>query len=46
MTCSDEELVKRHLEGDEQSFNQLVERYAGRLYSLAYRVLLDHSGRG
>lgn len=41
MTCSDEELVKRHLEGDEQSFNQLVERYTGRLYNLAYRMLLD-----
>jgi RNA polymerase sigma-70 factor, ECF subfamily len=41
MTCSDEELVKRHLEGDEQSFNQLVERYTGRLYNLAYRILLD-----
>jgi RNA polymerase sigma-70 factor (ECF subfamily) len=43
MTCSDEELVKRHLEGDEQSFNQLVERYTGRLYNLAYRVLLDQA---
>jgi RNA polymerase sigma-70 factor (ECF subfamily) len=41
MTCSDEELVKRFLEGDEQSFNQLVERYTGRLYNLAYRFLLD-----
>lgn len=41
MTCSDEELVKRHLEGDEQSFNQLVERYTGRLYNLAYRILLN-----
>jgi RNA polymerase sigma-70 factor (ECF subfamily) len=41
MACTDEELVQRHLSGDEQAFGQLVKRYKDRLYNLAYRILLD-----
>jgi RNA polymerase sigma-70 factor (ECF subfamily) len=41
MACTDEELIQRHLSGDEQAFGQLVERYTDRLYNLAYRILLD-----
>lgn len=43
MTCTDEELVKRHLNGDEQAFNELVERYSSSIYNLAYRILLDRA---
>lgn len=41
MACTDEELVQRHLSGDEQAFDELVGRYSDRLYNLAYRILLD-----
>jgi RNA polymerase sigma-70 factor (ECF subfamily) len=41
MACTDEELVQRHLSGDEKAFGQLVERYTDRLYNLAYRILLN-----
>jgi len=43
MTCTDEELVQRHLNGDEQAFNELVERYSSSIYNLAYRILLDRA---
>jgi RNA polymerase sigma-70 factor (ECF subfamily) len=43
MICTDEELVKRHLNGDEQAFNELVERYSSSIYNLAYRILLDRA---
>jgi RNA polymerase sigma-70 factor (ECF subfamily) len=43
MTWTDEELVQRYLNGEEQAFNQLVGRYTSRLYNLAYRILLDQA---
>jgi RNA polymerase sigma-70 factor (ECF subfamily) len=42
-TCSDEELVQHHLDGDGQAFNELVERYSSRIYNLAFRFLLDRA---
>lgn len=36
-------LLKRTGEGDKQSFGELYDRYAGVLYSTAYRILNDQS---
>jgi RNA polymerase sigma-70 factor (ECF subfamily) len=36
-TATDEKLVRRHLEGDPDAYGQLIERYTGRLYNLAFR---------
>jgi RNA polymerase sigma-70 factor, ECF subfamily len=38
---SDEELVKRHLQGDPEAFAELIDRYSGRLFNLAYRFTGD-----
>jgi RNA polymerase sigma-70 factor (ECF subfamily) len=40
---SDEELVARHLQGDRYAFTALVERYAERLFNLAYRFTSDRA---
>jgi RNA polymerase sigma-70 factor (ECF subfamily) len=40
---SDEDLVARHLQGDRYAFTALVERYAERLYNLAYRFTNDRA---
>ena len=42
MTWTDEELVARSVQGDYESFNQLVLRWERSLYAIAYRPL----GRG
>lgn len=40
MALSDEDaLIKRSIEGDHAAFAQLVERYAGAVFNLAYRML-------
>jgi len=38
---ADEELVRRHLAGDRRAFAVLVERYAGPVFNLAYRLTHD-----
>jgi len=38
---SDEELVRLHLRGDGEAFRELVQRYTGALYNLAYRYTAD-----
>ena len=35
----DEELVRRHLDGDRQAFTDLMRRHERRVYNLAYRML-------
>lgn len=37
--ASDQELVRRHLDGDRQAFAELVRRHERRVYNLAYRML-------
>jgi RNA polymerase sigma-70 factor, ECF subfamily len=39
MTWTDEELVARSVDGDKESFNQLIRRWERPIYALAYRVL-------
>lgn len=39
MTWTDEELVARSVQGDPESFNELVLRWERSIYALAYRVL-------
>jgi RNA polymerase sigma-70 factor (ECF subfamily) len=39
MTWTDEELVARSIQGDTESFNQLVLRWERSIYALAYRML-------
>lgn len=39
LTITDEELVARSMNGDADSFNQLVRRWERPIYALAYRVL-------
>ena len=36
---SDEQLVKRSLRGESQAFDELVEKYQNKVYSLAYRYM-------
>jgi len=38
---SDDELVKRVVQKDEQAFLMLYDRYAGRVYALVLRMLMD-----
>lgn len=38
---SDEELVRLHLQGDLEAFRELVGRYTGAMYNLAYRYTAD-----
>jgi RNA polymerase sigma-70 factor (ECF subfamily) len=39
LTVTDEELVARSVDGDAESFNQLIRRWERPIYALAYRVL-------
>jgi RNA polymerase sigma-70 factor (ECF subfamily) len=39
MTATDEELVARSIEGDTESFNQLIRRWERPIYALAYRTI-------
>src|SRR5262245_59053553 len=39
MTWTDEELVARSIRGDAESFNQLILRWEGPIYALAYRTI-------
>jgi RNA polymerase sigma-70 factor (ECF subfamily) len=39
MALTDEELVARSIEGDQDSFNQLIVRWERPIYGLAYRVI-------
>jgi len=39
LTVTDEELVARSMDGDAESFNQLIRRWERPIYALAYRVL-------
>lgn len=39
MALTDEELVARSIEGDQDSFNQLILRWERPIYGLAYRVI-------
>ena len=39
MAWTDEELVARSIDGDHDSFNQLIVRWERPIYALAYRVL-------
>lgn len=39
LTITDEELVARSMDGDVESFNQLIKRWERPIYALAYRVL-------
>lgn len=39
LTITDEELVARSMDGDVDSFNQLIKRWERPIYALAYRVL-------
>lgn len=41
MPLADEELVRRHLDGDRRAFAELVERYSGSVFNLAYRLTHD-----
>ncbi len=41
MPLADEELVRRHLNGDRRAFGELVERYSGPVFNLAYRLIHD-----
>lgn len=41
MQQSDEELVRRYLQGDTDAFHQLVNRYTQTIYNLAYRYTGD-----
>lgn len=41
MATSDEILLARYKQGDAHAFRELVERYSGSLYNLAYRLLRD-----
>jgi len=41
-TLTDEQLVVQIRRGERQAFVELVNRYKGRIYSLAYRMLGDH----
>jgi RNA polymerase sigma-70 factor (ECF subfamily) len=41
MTIADEVLLARYKQGDSHAFRELVERYSGPLYNLAYRILHD-----
>lgn len=43
MQWSDEELVRRHLQGDRRAFRELVERYTRSIYDLAYRFTGDQA---
>jgi RNA polymerase sigma-70 factor (ECF subfamily) len=38
---ADEELARRHLAGDRRAFAELVERYSGPVFNLAYRLTHD-----
>jgi len=38
---SDEDLVKRSLNGEEDSFSELYDRYRQRIYSTVYRIIQD-----
>ncbi len=40
---ADEELVRSHLNGDRHAFGELVERYSGPVFNLAYRMTHDRS---
>jgi len=40
---TDEELVARHLRGDPQAFAELIARYTGRVFNLAYRFTGDRA---
>ena len=39
LTITDEELVARSMDGDADSFNQLIKRWERPIYALAYRTL-------
>ena len=39
MTWTDEELVARSIDGDSDSFNELIHRWERPIYALAYRQL-------
>jgi RNA polymerase sigma-70 factor (ECF subfamily) len=41
MLMSDEGLLARYKQGDAHAFKELVERYSGSLYNLAFRLLRD-----
>ena len=41
MSISDEILLARYKQGDAHAFRELVERYSGALYNLAFRLLRD-----
>lgn len=41
MQQSDEELVRRYLQGDRPAFRELVSRYTQAIYNLAYRYTGD-----
>lgn len=41
MAMPDEELLARYKQGDAHAFKELVERYSGSLYNLAFRLLHD-----
>ena len=43
---SDEFLVKQTLSGDMQAFEELVSRYEGKIYGLAYRFMGNHADAG
>ena len=46
MVATDEELVARSMEGDVESFNQLVLRWERPIYALAYRVIARERPEG
>ena len=40
---SDEGLVRLIVDGDEESFNELIRRYTGKIYNLAMRITNNHN---
>ncbi len=46
MRLSDEALVQKSKEGDLQAFDELVRRYEGKIYSIAFRFMGNHADAG
>jgi len=43
---TDEDLVQKIKDGDQDAFDQLIHRYEGKIYSVAYRFMGNHADAG